>query len=141
LWIKLFNSATPFSKGNSGACNVNVINRICVVMSPNHYLLLSAIRSPGTFGCYTDQVQRIIVARQDQRISSVPRALGCETQFTTDSGREQLVPHLVMPSDQKNINSKEDCKSKIYKQQETKRGTGIRILTDAITITNNERNL
>lgn len=117
----LFNSAAAYSKGNSGASNVNAINRICVVMSPNLDFLLSAIRSPGTFGCYTDQVQRIIVARQDQRISRVLRALGCETQFTTVSGREQLVSHLVMPSGQKNnINSKEDCKSKIYKQQETK---------------------
>jgi len=53
-----------------------------------------------------------------------------------------LVSHLVMPSDQKNnLNSKGDCKSKIYKQQETKRGTGIRILTEAIIITNNKRNL
>jgi hypothetical protein len=111
-------------------------------MSPNLDFLLSAIRSPGTFGCYTDQVQSIVVARQDQRILRVQRALGCETQFTTVSGREQLVSHLIMPSDQKNNrNSKGDCKSKIYKQQETKRGTGIRILTEAITITNNERNL
>jgi hypothetical protein len=138
----LFNSAIAFSKVNSGASNVNAINWICVVLSPNLDFLLSAIRSPGTFGCYTDQVQSIVVARQDQRILRVQRALGCETQFTTVSGREQLVSHLVMPSDQKNNrNSKGDCKSKIYKQQETKRGTGIRILTEAITITNNERNL
>jgi hypothetical protein len=103
----LFNPATAFSKGNSGASNVNAINWICVVMSPNLEFLLSTIRSTGTFGCYTDQVQRITVARQDQRISRVLRALGCGTQFTTVSGREQLVSHLVMPSDQKNnINSK-----------------------------------
>jgi hypothetical protein len=138
----LFNSATAFSKGSSGASNVNAINRICVVMSPNLDFLLSVIRSPGIFGCCTDQVQRIIVARQDQRILRVPRVLGCDTQFTTVSGREQLVSHLVMPSDQKNnINSKGDCKSRIYQQNETKRGPGIRILTEAITITNNERNL